>query len=276
MSSFARPASSIVSLTNPFTSSTLSTIRAALAATYSRAEDHPEYAYDPKETHAAVLVPLCNVNNKPGILLEVRGKLRTHSGETDASSLEAALRETHEEVGIHPDQVEILGRFGPPELSLGGMRQPRPTGAPTRGGAVTAESPTKLSDSDADTEDRSHDPLPSLSLASLTLSQREVAHAFHLPFSAAVSPPRLNLYQFRGSEPYWSIDVSDIIASAKESDQADVVSSNRVSGQGIEFCNNEDSLKRDEIGGGREGRLEAWGLTGWYLTTFFRTLGVYR
>jgi len=120
------------------------------------------------------------------------------------------------------------------------------------------------------------DPLPSLSLASLTLSQREVAHAFHLPLSAAVSPPRLHLYQFRGSEPYWAIDISDIIDSAKDSDQVDVVSSGRMSGQTIGFRANEDPLKRDEIGGGREGRLEAWGLTGWYLTTFFRTLGVYR
>lgn len=25
-------------------------------------------------------------------------------------------------MGIRPDQVEILGRFGPPEKSLGGMR----------------------------------------------------------------------------------------------------------------------------------------------------------
>lgn len=25
-------------------------------------------------------------------------------------------------MGIHPEQVEILGRFGPPQLSLGGLR----------------------------------------------------------------------------------------------------------------------------------------------------------
>ena len=40
----------------------------------------------------------------------------------DESFLAAALRETHEEVGISPNQVEILGQLGPPELSLGGMR----------------------------------------------------------------------------------------------------------------------------------------------------------
>ena len=42
--------------------------------------------------------------------------------QTDETTLAAALRETQEEVGIQPDQVEILGRFGPPERSLGGMR----------------------------------------------------------------------------------------------------------------------------------------------------------
>jgi hypothetical protein len=44
-------------------------------------ETYNEEAYNPSETHAAVLVPLCNVHDKPGILFEVRGKLRTHSGE---------------------------------------------------------------------------------------------------------------------------------------------------------------------------------------------------
>ncbi|KAH8093306.1 NUDIX hydrolase domain-like protein [Cristinia sonorae] len=252
-----RPASSIISLTNPLTSSTLSHIRHTLNAAYSSAEHSPEYTYDPAETHAAVLLPLCNVNNQPGILLEVRGKLRTHSGEvsfpggrvdkTDASSLEAALRETHEEVGIHPDQVEILGRFGPPQLSLGGMRVWPYVG-------FIHPQPQRRRVTEVNTDD--HTPLPSLPMSSLALSQREVAFAFHLPLSAVVSPPRLHAYQFRGTEPYWAIDVSDIIASAETSDK--------------------DPLKRDEVGGGREGRLEAWGLTGWYLNCFFRTIGVYR
>jgi hypothetical protein len=43
--------------------------------------DYTSIAADPKEGHAAVLIPLCNVNDQPGILLELRGKLRTHSGE---------------------------------------------------------------------------------------------------------------------------------------------------------------------------------------------------
>jgi hypothetical protein len=64
-------------LSVPFTRKSLTEIRAALT---SAAEDYPTAA-DPKEGHAAVLIPLCNVNDQPGILLELRGKLRKHSGE---------------------------------------------------------------------------------------------------------------------------------------------------------------------------------------------------
>ena len=42
--------------------------------------------------------------------------------QTDESTLAAALRETEEEVGVRSEQVEILGRFGPSHLSLGGLR----------------------------------------------------------------------------------------------------------------------------------------------------------
>lgn len=70
-----RPATATLSLTAPLTRRSLNAIRNVLSETYS------EEAYNPSETHAAVLVPLCNVHDKPGILFEVRGKLRTHSGE---------------------------------------------------------------------------------------------------------------------------------------------------------------------------------------------------
>lgn len=65
-------------LSVPFTRKSLAAIRDALTGA---AQDYPPVATDPKEGHAAVLIPLCNVNDQPSILLELRGKLRTHSGE---------------------------------------------------------------------------------------------------------------------------------------------------------------------------------------------------
>jgi len=62
----------------PLTRKSLTAIRAALTRA---AQDYAPIAAEPKEGHAAVLIPLCNVNDQPGILLELRGKLRTHSGE---------------------------------------------------------------------------------------------------------------------------------------------------------------------------------------------------
>lgn len=71
------PSSSIIPLTAPFTRASLAKIRDTLAG----AVNQDGVAPDPTESHAAVLVPFCNVNNTPGVLLEVRGKLRSHAGE---------------------------------------------------------------------------------------------------------------------------------------------------------------------------------------------------
>lgn len=40
----------------------------------------------------------------------------------DRSFLDAALRETKEEVGIDSADIQLLGEVGPPELSLAGLR----------------------------------------------------------------------------------------------------------------------------------------------------------
>ncbi|KAL4246250.1 Coenzyme A pyrophosphatase [Abortiporus biennis] len=251
-----------IPLHSPFTRSTLNKIRHILESTYTK-----ETNLKPTPKSAAVLVPFCNVNGKPGILLEVRGKLRTHSGEvsfpggridkTDASSLDAALRETEEEIGVHRSRIEILGRFGPAEKSLAGMR------VWPYVGFIYPQSSTDYNSFGDD------EPLPSISLKDLTLSQREVAHAFHLPLSATVSPPRLHNYLFRGARPYFAVDASDIISGHGD----DVVSSSSSQDDTVEWSI--DPHQRDEIGGGKEGRLEVWGLTGWYLTSLFRTLGIY-
>ena len=100
------------------------------------------------------------------------------------------------------------------------------------------------------------EPLPSLDLSSLTLSPKEVAQAFHLPLSATCDASRLRNHLFRGGEAYPTVDVTDLVA-------------------GVDWAK-QGSTAVDEVGGGRAGRLEVWGLTGWYLTVLLRALGIER
>lgn len=201
----------------------------------------------------------------------------------DASTLAAALRETQEEIGIHPDQVEILGQLGPPETSLSGLRVWPYVGFIHASKQVRPEENSSSSQGarqDSETDDT---PLPSLDLTSLALSPVEVAHAFHLPLSALLdSPTRLHSYLFRASKPYFAITVTDLISSAV-SDSGDP-SPPPEAALGPTLVHSAGNLKdvtdwassdpqgRDEIGGGREGRLEVWGLTGWYVNVLMRTL----
>ena len=89
-------------------------------------------------------------------------------------------------------------------------------------------------------------PLLSPLLSSLTLSQIEVATVFHLPLNRLTDPHYLREHQFRGSTPYWAHDVTNLVAPGTEWSNAGVSSG----GEGDE---------------GFDGRLEIWGLTGWYL-----------
>jgi hypothetical protein len=74
-----QPKHPVLSYTKPFTPASLAAIRDMLTLHY---ESAPWPTVDVQETHAAVLVPLCNVAGRPGILFEVRGgSLRSHSGE---------------------------------------------------------------------------------------------------------------------------------------------------------------------------------------------------
>lgn len=68
---------------------------------------------------AAVLVPLCSINNIPSLLYTVRSaNLRSHSrqisfpgGKIDNAEtpMETALRETQEEIGLLPNKIDIWG-----------------------------------------------------------------------------------------------------------------------------------------------------------------------
>ena len=74
------------------------------------------------QKRASVLIPLFEQEGEVYMLLTRRaGQLRTHSGqvsfpggkadEQDQDSLATALREAHEEIGLRPEQVTILGQI---------------------------------------------------------------------------------------------------------------------------------------------------------------------
>ena len=87
----------------------------------------PEYRPRLVETaglpEAGVLVPVTCVENEPEIILTLRSNsLSTHSGEValpggrrdpgDIDLAFTALREAHEEIGLLPDLVEVVGPLG--------------------------------------------------------------------------------------------------------------------------------------------------------------------
>lgn len=78
----------------------------------------PVFAADVKDKkHAAVLVPLCVINNEVCLLFTLRSsQLTSHSGQVsfpggkmdpDENVFETALRETEEEIGFPPKDVDI-------------------------------------------------------------------------------------------------------------------------------------------------------------------------
>ena len=87
----------------------------------------PEYQPRVVETaglpEAGVLVPVTCIDDKPEIILTLRSNnLSTHSGEValpggrrdpgDVDLAYTALREAHEEIGLQPELVEVVGPLG--------------------------------------------------------------------------------------------------------------------------------------------------------------------
>ncbi|CAE6441148.1 unnamed protein product [Rhizoctonia solani] len=262
-----RTSSPYLSLTSPITQNTLHSLKKRFGVMRNKYPQEPKWPITPTANsteedlrrRAAVLVPLCNVNGRPGLLLEVRGKLRNHGGEvsfpggkvdtTDESHTAAALRETNEELGIDPAQVEILGSLAPPQISLRGLR------VFPYIGFVHARP------SNVETETKSGDTaLSSFPMSSIRPSFPEVAHAFHLPLADIVDldqRQRLRVHSFREGAPYWSIDVTDKVSEAP----------------GLTWA---DATGVDEAGGSDQpGKLEVWGLTGWYVNVLMQWLDVY-
>ncbi|KIY70763.1 hypothetical protein CYLTODRAFT_419441 [Cylindrobasidium torrendii FP15055 ss-10] len=246
---------SIVNVGKPLTRASLRRIANALKPVV------PDSSRELGDKSAAVLLPLCNVRDVPGILLEVRAKtMRTHSGEvsfpggrvdsTDESIVAAALRETHEELGIPPARVEILGELTEAETNMHKTMTVWPfvgfVHAPTS--AITGDD----------------EPLPSISVADIMphISPDEVHNVFHLPLSALTSPARLRSSMFRGQRPYWAIDVSDLQDANVSADLA---------ASTVGFPSYSRDIPDDsEIGIGMNDKLEVWGLTGWYVNLFMQ------
>ena len=82
----------------------------------------PNLITDRSLTPSAVLIPVVNAQNDPRILFTVRtAHVEHHKGEVsfpggardpdDETIADTAIRETHEEVGIRPEHLRILGRL---------------------------------------------------------------------------------------------------------------------------------------------------------------------
>lgn len=93
------------------------------------------------------------------------------------------------------------------------------------------------------------------------LSPSEVATVIHLPLSTLISPTRVRNSQFRGQQSYWVVDVTDMVQST-------------ITAETVTTRTTEDM--KDELGPGVDGRIEVWGLTGWYLSLLMKILQVYR
>jgi len=123
-------------------------------------------------TPAAVLVPIVDRGTELSVLLTERAPgLRLHAGQIsfpggrleplDRGPVEAALRETHEEIGLAPEQVEVLGLL-PDHLIISGYRVTPVVGF------VTLDAP-------------------------LTLDPSEVARVFEIPLAFVLDTGNLRL-----------------------------------------------------------------------------------
>ena len=81
----------------------------------------------------AILIPLVETGSGDALLLEVRSQLVKQPGEvcfpggraeSGESAVEAAVRETCEELGIKPDAIELLSEL--PKLTMGDGREVQP------------------------------------------------------------------------------------------------------------------------------------------------------
>jgi nudix motif 8 len=105
-----------------FTEKTLESYKQILSALPPSLNKWKYSTTPPKK--AAVLLPLCIINEQASILFTVRSRnLRNHQGEvsfpggfheqSDKDIITTALRETNEEIMIEPDTINVLGLLNP-------------------------------------------------------------------------------------------------------------------------------------------------------------------
>jgi 8-oxo-dGTP pyrophosphatase MutT (NUDIX family) len=103
---------------------------------------------------AAVLIPIV-MRAEPTVLLTLRtSHLSTHSGQiafpggkvdsTDVDVVAAAVREAHEEIGLHPSTLEILGQL--PEYITGSVFHVTPVVALVRSDLSLVPNPNEVAD----------------------------------------------------------------------------------------------------------------------------------
>lgn len=102
-------------------------IRTALAALPIRSA-----ASVPGLRRAAVLLPIVHADHGPALVLTMRtDTVEHHKGqisfpggglEDGETPLAAALRETHEEIGVRPEDVDVLGALEEEEAAVSGFR----------------------------------------------------------------------------------------------------------------------------------------------------------
>jgi len=120
---------------SPVHPSELLTDPAALSAHIRRAlsaHPHRDLPLPPGVRRAAVLIPLLHTDDGAALLLTMRtDEVERHKGqisfpgggvEDGESLLDAALRETYEEIGVRPEDVDILGGLDEEETAISGFR----------------------------------------------------------------------------------------------------------------------------------------------------------
>ena len=88
------------------------------------------------------------------------------------------------------------------------------------------------------------------------VSPVEVATTIHLPLKFFAFPTLIRTSIYRAQKPYWVIDVTDLVQSVLAEDAT---------------ITEEES----ETGSRIDGRIEVWGLTGWYISMLMKVLQVY-